>query len=399
MDDPTRARAPQGTLSRPEAVDHLARADALLANGDLQDAVGLYQRVIGFPDPAITAAALLGTGNVFFRASQEDQAMASWRAAAAVGETASSYPAWRSIAAELVRRGSLAEAIKAYREADRRAPSSDKAEIASRLGWLAKETGNSGASRRYFARSRGAGLPFTITNAIIAITVVAYLVAPPDNSPDSIFGRLLLDKSLVASGEYWRLFSVALLHENPIHLAFNMYALYLVGPVVERIYGWKLYILLYLACDLAASTASFVFGDPLIGSVGASGAIFGLFGCLFVASRLHNPVLDRQGRSLAAQVGTLIILNLFIGLTFGAGTIDNFAHIGGLLAGGWLAAVLVPGGVPTLAGGWVRTNGLPLPTDPRAATWLRILAVVALLALCVAGVVLGSDPARFAGLR
>ena len=87
------------------------------------------------------------------------------------------------------------------------------------------------------------------------------------------------------------------------------------GPVVERIYGWKLYIFVYLACDLAASVASFVFGDPLIGSVGASGAIFGLFGCLFVAGRLHNPILDRQSRGLAAQIGTLIVLNLVIGFT------------------------------------------------------------------------------------
>jgi membrane associated rhomboid family serine protease len=395
MNDPNRARAPQGALSRPEAVDHLARADALLGSGDLQDASNLYSRVVGFPDPAITAAALLGIGNVWFRASQEDHAMASWRAAADVGETPSSYPAWRSMAAELVREGKLAEAIKAYREADRRAPSGDKAEIASRLGWLAKETGDTGASRRYFARSRGDGLPFSIAYAIIAITVIAYLVAPPDNSDSSIFGKLLLDKSLVAAGEYWRLFTVALLHESPIHLAFNMYALFIAGPVVERIYGWKLFLVIYLACDLAASVASFVFGNPLIGSVGASGAIFGLFGCLFIAGRVHNPVLDRQSRNLAAQVGGLIVFNLIFGFTFGAGSIDNFAHLGGLLAGGWLGLVLVPRGVPTLSSGWVRTNGLPLPTDPRTTAWLRVLAVAALLALCALGVSLGSDPARF----
>lgn len=395
MDDPNRARAPQGALSRSEAVDHLARADTLLGSGDLQDASNLYSRVVGFPDPAITAAALLGIGNVWFRASQEDQALASWRAAADVGETPSTYPAWRSMAAEFVRQGKLAEAIKAYREADRRAPSGDKAEIASRLGWLAKETGDSGASRRYFARSRGGGLPFSVAYAIIAITVIAYLVAPPDNSDNSIFGKLLLDKSLVAAGEYWRLFTVALLHESPIHLAFNMYALYIAGPVVERIYGWKLFILIYLACDLAASVASFVFGNPLIASVGASGAIFGLFGCLFIAGRVHNPVLDRQSRNLAAQVGGLIVFNLIFGFTFGAGSIDNFAHLGGLLAGGWLGLVLVPRGVPTLSSGWVRTNGLPLPSDPRATAWLRVVAVAGLLALCALGVILGSNPARF----
>ncbi len=395
MEDPTRTRAPQGTLSRPEAVDHLARADALLASGDLQDSANLYSRVVGYPEPAITAAALLGIGNVWFRANEEDQALTSWRAAADVGETPSSYLAWRSIAAELVRRGSLPAAIKAYREADRRAPAGDKAEISSRLGWLAKETGDGGSSRRYFARSRGDGLPFSVAYAVIAITVVAYVVAPPDSS---IYNSLLLDKGAVAGGEYWRLLTVALLHESPIHLAFNMYALYLVGPVVERIYGWKLFIVMYLACDLAASVASYVFGNPLIGSVGASGAIFGLFGCLFAAGRIHNPVLDRQSRGLAAQIGTLIVLNLVIGFTFGAGTIDNFAHVGGLLAGGWLGAVLVPTGVPTLAGRWQRTNGLPLPTDPRATASLRVLAVAALLVLCLVGVIVGSDPSRFAQL-
>ena len=221
-------------------------------------------------------------------------------------------------------------------------------------------------------------------------------MAPPDNSPSSIFGRLLLQNNLVAQGQYWRLFSVVLLHESPIHLAFNMYALYIVGPVVERIYGWRLYIGIYLGCALAASVASFVFTGPFDEAVGASGAIFGLFGCLFVAGRLHNPILDRQSRGLAAQVGTLIVLNLVLGFTFGSGTIDNFAHVGGLLAGGWLGAVLLPRGVPTLASGWVRTSGLPLPTDPRTATWLRFVAVVALLALCVVGLIVGSAPSRFA---
>jgi membrane associated rhomboid family serine protease len=393
MDDRSRERAPQGTLSRPEAIDHLARADAFLASGDLADANRLYSRVVGYPEPAITSAAMLGVGNVWFRASEEDQAMASWRAAAGVGETPSSYPAWRNIAAELVRRNQLHDAIKAYREADRRAPASDKAEIASRLGWLAKETGNSGAARRYFARSRGDGLPFPMTYLIIALTVIAFVLAQPGTE---WFNNLLLDKSAVAAGEYWRLFTVALLHENFLHIAFNMYALFLVGPIVERIYGWKIFLFMYVTCALAASVASYLFGDPNVDSVGASGAIFGLFGVLFAAGRVHNPVLDRQSRNLTAQIGSLIVLNLVLGFTLGAGSIDNFAHVGGLLAGAWLGFVLVPQGVPTLASGWVRTNGLPVPTDPRATDALRLLAVVGLLVLCAVGVIIGSDPSRFA---
>jgi membrane associated rhomboid family serine protease len=392
MDDHAREQAPQGSLSRTEALDLLARADAALASGDLPAASRLYNRVVGFPEAAVTAAAMLGVGNVWFRASEEDQALTSWRATTAVGETPSSYPAWRNIAAEQVRRGDLRGAQKSYREADRRAPAADKAEIASRLGWLAKETGDSGAARRYFARSRGDGLPFPLTYGVIAVTVVAYFLAPPGSD---WFNLLLLDKAAVASGEYWRLFSVALLHESLIHLLFNMYALYLAGPIVEQLYGWKTFLFMYVVCALAASVASYLFGDPLVGSVGASGAVFGMFGVLFVAMRVHNPVLSRQSRNLTAQIGSLIVLNLVLGFTVEAGSIDNFAHLGGLVAGGWLALVIVPTGVPTMAGGWARPAGQSLATDSRLTGLVRLLAVTALVLVCIGGVIVGSDPSRF----
>ncbi len=70
-------------------------------------------------------------------------------------ETPSTYTAWRNVAAARVRDGDLTGAIQAYREADKRAPREDKAEIASRLGWLSKETGDARASKRYFAKGRG----------------------------------------------------------------------------------------------------------------------------------------------------------------------------------------------------------------------------------------------------
>ena len=95
-----------------------------------------------------------------------------------LGETPSTYPAWRQIAAALVRDGDLTGAAAAYREADRRAPAEDKAEIASRLGWLAKETGDPRGARRYFARSRGGtGLPIPLTYLIIGLTVIVSLAA------------------------------------------------------------------------------------------------------------------------------------------------------------------------------------------------------------------------------
>ena len=135
---------PPGRLSRAAAQSLLMRGDELLAAGDYGDAAIHYQRVVGFDDPAITAAALLGLGEARYRLDDEDGAVATWEAVIQVGETPSTYPAWRNVAAARVRSGDLRGAIAAYREADRRAPAADKAEIATRLGWLAKETGDTG---------------------------------------------------------------------------------------------------------------------------------------------------------------------------------------------------------------------------------------------------------------
>ena len=139
----------------PEASALLAEGDARLAAGDLAEAAVRYSRVVGYDDPAITAAALLGLGEARFRAGEDGAAEAAWRAVLQVGETPSAYPAWRNIAASAVRTGDLHGAISAYRQAERRAPPDDRAEIANRLGWLNKEIGDNTAARRYFARGRG----------------------------------------------------------------------------------------------------------------------------------------------------------------------------------------------------------------------------------------------------
>src|SRR5690349_13845512 len=94
-----------GRLTRAEAGALLAEGDARLAAGDLAEAGLRYSRVVGFDDPSITAAALLGLGEVRFRAGEDDAALANWKAVLQVGETPSSYPAWRNIAAAAVRQG------------------------------------------------------------------------------------------------------------------------------------------------------------------------------------------------------------------------------------------------------------------------------------------------------
>ena len=382
MDGPSNPDRPRGLdvdgpLTREEARALLDRGAELLSAGEFADAFNHYRRVIGFDDPEVTAAALLGAAQSRFRMDDEAGAVATWEAILELPETPTTYYAWREIAAARVRDGDLQGAIAAYREADRRAPLADKPEIANRLGWLAKETGNVRASRRYFARGRGSVLPLA-TYVILGITIAVSMTAILSSDGQLIYDALALDKRAVADGEFWRLWTVTLVHggepDQPLfalmHLGFNMYALYLTGPLVEQIYGPIRMVLFYLVAALGGSVASFALGDAR-GGVGASGAIFGIFGVLFVASRLHLPMLDRRGMALLRQVGSLIVINILIG--FSLGFVDNVAHLGGLAAGVLMAVAFPPGGVST-RGVATRFIGSPLATVGAVAVLIAGLA-------------------------
>jgi membrane associated rhomboid family serine protease len=378
---------PAGPISRETAREILDRAADLVASGDYGDAALYYRRLVGYDEPSIAAAALLGLGESLYRLDEDDAAVATWESVLELPESPSTYRAWRNVAAARVRAGDLKGAIAAYREADRRAPAEDRPEIATRLGWLAKETGNTGASRRYFARGRQVGPAFPLTWLIIGLTVVVS-VAGFSLEGQTVVDALSLDKTRVAAGEYYRLWSLTLVHGDWLHLLFNMYALYLVGPIVEQLYGSRLFLVFYLLCGAGGSVASFTFGSA-IPSVGASGAIFGLFGVLLAGARTHHPVLDQRGRSLVSQIGMLILINLAFG--FIARNIDNAGHIGGLLAGLWLGFLIVPGRVTTLRGLWQRPAGDP---DRGATALLPAIGVAALVVVLAVGVVFGTNARR-----
>jgi membrane associated rhomboid family serine protease len=373
-----------GPLSREAAAALLNQAAAHLESGEFAEALATYQRVVGFDDPEVTAAALLGMAQSRYRMDDEAGAIATWEAILELPETASTYHAWRNVAAARVRDGDLNGAIGAYREADRRAPSADKPEIANRLGWLAKETGNVRASRRYFARGRGSVLPIA-TYAILGLTVAVSLAAMLATDGTEIFDVLQLDKRAVAAGEIWRLFTVTLLHDpGPIaplslHLLFNMYALYLAGPIVERLYGSVQTVVFYLVCALGGSLASFAFGEARFG-IGASGAIFGLFGILLIATRTHHPALDRASSNFIGQLGGILLINVLIGLS-AAGYIDNFAHAGGFVTGALLGMAFVPGKVATIRSMWQAGSSGTLATGFVGSPIGRIVSILVLVAL------------------
>jgi membrane associated rhomboid family serine protease len=127
----------------------------------------------------------------------------------------------------------------------------------------------------------------------------------------------------VSHGEWWRLITAAFLHYGPIHIAFNMYALYFAGSILEQMIGRWRFALLYLAAGLAGSAGA-LYLSPNGATAGASGAIFGVLGGLLV--------LERRGHiGTGGQVLGLIVLNLVI--TFAIPGISIGGHLGGLAAG------------------------------------------------------------------
>jgi membrane associated rhomboid family serine protease len=134
----------------------------------------------------------------------------------------------------------------------------------------------------------------------------------------------------VAFGQFWRLFTAMFLHAGLLHIALNGYALWIVGNVVETEIGRLRFLALYLACGLFASAASYAFGAILIPGVGASGAIFGLFGAFFAYNYSRRQLAFYAARM--RQMGMLILLNLVLSFGFSS-VIDWRAHLGGLVAG------------------------------------------------------------------
>jgi len=137
----------------------------------------------------------------------------------------------------------------------------------------------------------------------------------------------------------WRLLTATVLHGGAIHLAFNMWALWETGRLAERFYGNLQLLLVYGVSGLAGSIASLFFAARTGVSVGASGAIFGVVGCLLAAILIKAHRLPTGlVRSMRASMLLFVGYSLFMG--FVVGFIDNAAHIGGLVAGFAMGALL-----------------------------------------------------------
>ncbi len=179
-----------------------------------------------------------------------------------------------------------------------------------------------------------------VTKVIIGINVLVYFAQQLSASFE--YHLLLIGERFdpftgqqigVAEGEYYRLLTSAFMHGSLLHIAFNMYALYLFGPPLEAALGRVRYLSLYLLSALGGSAASYAFNAPSGASLGASGAVFGLLGAFFVVNRKFGR--DNSGLLV------LVAINLAIAFLPGFNNIDWHAHVGGLITGALVASVMV----------------------------------------------------------
>ena len=184
---------------------------------------------------------------------------------------------------------------------------------------------------------RASSDPGWVSRVLIGVTVVAFVAQQTVSGFTARFfdiGRAY-DPSAgheigVATGQYERLLTSVFLHGGVLHLAFNMYALYLFGPPVEAALGRARFLSLYLVAGLGGSAVSYAFAAPNQPSLGASGAIFGLLGAFLVISK-------RLGRDTSSVFG-LLAINFVLG--FVLPNIDWRAHLGGLVTGALCAVAL-----------------------------------------------------------
>ena len=173
-----------------------------------------------------------------------------------------------------------------------------------------------------------------VTWIIIALCIIMFFVSGMGYDTYTLVKYGANFSGLVRNGELYRLVTYMFLHAGIVHIGLNMYSLYIIGPRVEDFFGkWK-YALIYFISGICGGLLS-IGVTPNVVSVGASGAIFGLFGALIYFGYNYRGYI---GAMIRSQIVPIVIYNLFMGLFIPG--IDMWGHVGGLI-GGILTANMV----------------------------------------------------------
>jgi len=180
------------------------------------------------------------------------------------------------------------------------------------------------------------------TYIIISICVLFWIVSFFVGSPKDEQGLMELGAKFnlfIDYGQTWRLVSPIFLHFGVLHMVFNGYALYLLGRMVENLYGSRRFLVLFMTSGVASIAGSYIGSDQM--SVGASGAIFGLLGAAVLVGYKHKDDIPPAFRRFFGRgMMPWVLLNLGMGLMIPG--IDNWAHVSGLIAGVAVSAAMHP---------------------------------------------------------
>ena len=174
-----------------------------------------------------------------------------------------------------------------------------------------------------------------LTYGIIAINIIVFIlmvingagIVEPNARIHALWGSNF--SPLTLSGDWWRLITSVFIHFGIFHLLLNMYALYMAGVYLEPMLGKAKFLVAYFATGIIANLVSLWWHDNSVNGAGASGAIFGMYG-VFIALLLTNLIPKQIRTALLQSIGVFIVLNVLYGMR---GSVDNSAHIGGLLSG------------------------------------------------------------------
>ena len=178
---------------------------------------------------------------------------------------------------------------------------------------------------------------YRITYSIIILNLIVYFFS-------AFFSRDIIDMDMqtlvdmgalygpltVLKGEWWRLFTAMFLHAGMTHLLMNMFSLYLIGRGAEMYFDTKSYLSIYLFSGLLGGLVS-LYVHPVSVGIGASGAIFGVFGALAGFFLAHRERIQEHTKAFMKDFGIIIVINIVIGLSIPS--IDMSAHIAGLFVG------------------------------------------------------------------
>lgn len=174
---------------------------------------------------------------------------------------------------------------------------------------------------------------FIIEYAVSGTSILTNLFGHPSQAATMRLGESLPLAFVVGTHQYWRWITACFLHEGLLHIGFNMWALYDIGPLVESFYGGAKYLFFYLATGVFGYFVSSYFGNF---SLGASGAIFGILGVMIAYGvRRSHTAHGRELRSVAVRWAIYALILCFV-----IPGVDNFAHIGGLASGFGLGMIV-----------------------------------------------------------